>query len=543
MRSFTSYNAPESPIKHAKLSQWYVSGSCAPRNNRFLLTTNLGEMKTDKVYSLIQPETFNFLTEEGNKPYVIRVSGVGEYYFIEEGTNRLFKILGGTDGVNNSIDHLFVVEETSINEPSTEVVLEEPQPLVMSQFIPGPQGERGEQGKQGEQGPRGSMGPQGPKGDKGDTGERGEVGLQGPKGDPGERGLDGQQGETGAKGDKGDRGDPGEIGPVGPRGERGERGEKGEKGEPGAQGIAGPVGKPGPRGPKGDKGKDGKDGARGEKGDIGPKGEQGPQGLQGIQGPKGDKGDKGEPGIKGDQGEPGVTSASYPLKLEQKNLAIDQNYLTKLTEQVGNVAQSSGGGNVDVYVDGNKMVKNLRSINFGEGLNVIKQRRGIGVTVSVDDTLMRLLSPAVGVMYLKNNTSPTVISTINQRQIVAGTFQTGILDKFIKHPTTSSLQYTGPGGRFHAIANFNFYSGSQNTCGFYIGHNKNITSSLDPNADRISESEIYINSASNSAQPVAGTIQTILDLNTNDRVFFIVQNKTASNNITVEFLKYIIRQL
>lgn len=145
----------------------------------------------------------------------------------------------------------------------------------------------------------------------------------------------------------------------------------------------------------------------------------------------------------------------------------------------------------------------------------------------------------VGVLYLKNNSVPTTISTINERVVVAGTMSTGTLYNFVKDTTTNSLKYTGPGGRFHVITTFNFYGGTRNICGFYIGKNTNPSGPLDPNADRISESEVYINSNQVQDQPAAGAIQTILDLNTNDRIFFIVQNKEAIDNITVEFMKFI----
>jgi hypothetical protein len=49
---------------------------------------------------------------------------------------------------------------------------------------------------------------------------------------------------------------------------------------------------------------------------------------------------------------------------------------------------------------------------------------------------------------------------------------------------------------------------------------------------------VYIDCPS-SSKPVAGTIQTVLDLNTDDRLFFIVQNKEAAKDITVEFLKFV----
>jgi hypothetical protein len=149
----------------------------------------------------------------------------------------------------------------------------------------------------------------------------------------------------------------------------------------------------------------------------------------------------------------------------------------------------------------------------------------------------------VGVMFLKNNTTPTPISAINQRKVVEGTIQNGLLFNFIKDPFSNSLKYTGPGGRFHVVCSFNFYEGNQNTCGFYIGHNTNDSTPLDPNDDRISESEIYANSSNPSNQPIAATIQTVLDLNTNDRVFFIVQNKDAATDITVEFMMFTVTAL
>jgi hypothetical protein len=144
----------------------------------------------------------------------------------------------------------------------------------------------------------------------------------------------------------------------------------------------------------------------------------------------------------------------------------------------------------------------------------------------------------VGVIYLKNNTTATTISGINARAVVAGSMQTGELLSFVKDATTNSLKYNGPGGKFHIIATFNFKTNSQNVCGFYIGRSTNSAAPLDANADRISESEIYINSSTSANQPVGGAIQTVLELQSGDRIFFIVQNKTAANAITVEFLKF-----
>ena len=149
----------------------------------------------------------------------------------------------------------------------------------------------------------------------------------------------------------------------------------------------------------------------------------------------------------------------------------------------------------------------------------------------------------VGVMYLKNNTIPTIITAINERKVVTGTMSTGILFNFIKDTSTNSLKYTGPGARFHIIANFSFSGGNRDIYGFYIGKNTNPLSSLDPNADRISESEVYVNSNQANDQPAAGSIQTVLDLNTDDRVFFIVQNRETTADITVEFMKFVVTSI
>ena len=146
-----------------------------------------------------------------------------------------------------------------------------------------------------------------------------------------------------------------------------------------------------------------------------------------------------------------------------------------------------------------------------------------------------------GVIYLKNNDIPTPISIANGRAVASGTMLTSWLVNFEKDASTNSLKYKGTNGRFHALATFSFYSGSQDTCGFYIGVNRNASSPLDPDADRISESEIYVNAGTQSNQPKNGAIQALVQLATDDRIFFIVQNKTKSDDILVEFMKLIVR--
>jgi hypothetical protein len=146
-----------------------------------------------------------------------------------------------------------------------------------------------------------------------------------------------------------------------------------------------------------------------------------------------------------------------------------------------------------------------------------------------------------GVIYLKANTISTPIATTGGRAVASGTMLTSSLVNFEKDASTNSLKYKGTNGRFHAIATFSFFAGSQNTCGFYLGINRDPSSPLDANADRISESEIYTNAGPSSAQPQSGAIQSLVQLNTDDRIFFIVQNQRAATSILVEFMKLVVR--
>lgn len=383
-------------MNYANLSNWYISGKAAPRNNRFLLTRDLGEMKQGSVFNIILSETFQFLTEEGNKPYIVKLNGIGEYCFVEEGTNRLFKIIGGNDKYPdgkeyNIIDKLFVVaSEGVIDDSVAQVIKEEPKQLEAPTpiMLPGLKGDKGEKGDRGERGFIGDRGEKGEKGDKGEPGDIGPQGIQGPKGDTGERGTDGLQGEIGPKGDRGDTGDKGEVGPIGPRG------EKGEKGDTGPQGPIGLSGPPGPRGPRGAKGDRGPSGDKGEAGETGPKGERGAQGIQGTQGAKGDVGPQGPAGVageagsigpKGDTGEPGVVAATFPLKLEKKTLSIESKYLNDLVAHVGkHSAQGGGGGNLIVKHEGSRLTSAAKSINFtGTGISsVSSDGKNINIDIS-----------------------------------------------------------------------------------------------------------------------------------------------------------------
>jgi hypothetical protein len=346
----------------------------------FKTTASIGDLKENTVLA--------YCTEELSREYPqykIKLRGVGEYYFFDEQNLRVICITGGIDKNESIIDALMEFFEPPVVkvEKSKPVLVEQPLPVVSKSV----KGEKGDKGDRGETGPRGMMGPEGPEGPRGpqgiagENGEPGRDGSDGVQGPQGERGEPGPQGERGEKGDRGEQGERGEVGSQGPQGVRGPKGDKGEKGD---QGIPGPQGERGLQGEQGEKGERGEQGLQGSRGEQGI---QGPIGSRGEIGPAGPQGAVGPAGPIGPQGEVGVATAVYPLKLEDKTLSFEQNYITEIVNGIDSkyTAQSGGGGNVDVYVDGNKLVKNLRSINFGDGFLVTKEGRGNKVSVSVDE--------------------------------------------------------------------------------------------------------------------------------------------------------------
>jgi hypothetical protein len=512
--------------------------------------------------------------EDCHSPNILKLGGMGQLFFIDPNGKPL-KI----EADDNQFSAIFeaVVEESTPDMVLTEGEEELPPPRVVSerefkQFRSGLADLLTEiarrAGERGERGPRGFQGIQGDKGDRGDRGEpgaqgergpEGPQGLQGERGETGERGSTGERGQRGEKGDRGEQGNTGAVGPVGPRGEAGPQGAAGAAGRDGARGEKGEKGDPGKDGRNGKDGKNGKDGATGKAGPRGPKGDRGPSGERGAAGPQGNT---------GPSGTSGVVTAKFPLVYDpqEKSIGIDEARLDKILKKImgggkvsaqdmGWLASTGGGGKVAVYHNGTKITPDVRGIDFtGSGVASVTKvggkitvnisgGGGVGATGATGPTGPAGAGVAgnsdVGVAYLKNNAVATVISVVNERAVVAGGLTTGTCFNFQKHSTTNSLQYLGAGGRFHVVASFNFWTQSANdVCGFYIGCNRNISSGLSADADRISESEVYIESR-NQNKPVAGTIQTVLDLNTDDRLFFIVQNRDDAHDITVQFLKFV----
>jgi hypothetical protein len=148
---------------------------------------------------------------------------------------------------------------------------------------------------------------------------------------------------------------------------------------------------------------------------------------------------------------------------------------------------------------------------------------------------------SLGSMYMKNNAVETVISVQGDRYNISGTTEAnGINQRFTHDVATNTLQYVGVQSKvFHVNLTFTISPASNNQkYGIYIGVNKG--GAIDPSADRISESEAYINTPQSGRADAAG-IQALVQLDPNDRVYMIVQNTTSTANVTVEFMNLVIK--
>lgn len=290
--------------------------------------------------------------------------GVAERYFIQQQTNKIIKFVGNSSQIKNIIEEIKPIQikqKSEILQEKTvtpklqiiEKVIIKETPTVSEQII---------KSERGDVGPRGERGSQGPKGD------RGIAGLQGPIGPPGKDGKDGVDGLPGDKGEKGDKGDIGERGIPGKPGAKGPKGDKGDVGEQGPMGFQGP---------------------KGEKGDMGPPGPQGPEGKIGLRGPKGDKGDQGPPGTSP------VIQANYPLVLEDGILSFESDHVSSFLEKFKNqnvqeiinklpaIATPGGGGGTDISLNGQKVIKNVNTINFlGSNITVDRKRKNVDITIT-----------------------------------------------------------------------------------------------------------------------------------------------------------------
>lgn len=313
-------------------------------------------------------------------------SGVTERYFIENNSNKVIKFVGNSSQIKYLFEQLEQpkpiqkISKPIVQKPMVQIV----EKTIVKEIVPqiGSQGFQGEKGDQGVPGPMGQAGPRGPKGDQGVQGEQGEqgiVGPQGPKGNVGEMGPKGERGPKGEKGDKGDQGIPGQQGIQGiqgPEGKQGKQGPEGIPGKDGDQGEVGPQGELGPQGPSGEKG---------DKGDRGPMGPQGPAGPRGEAGPE---------GPAGRDGQSPVIEAEFPLSLEDGVLSFHSEHVSNILNQfknddiqkaidkIGQFSTPGGGGGLDVAYEGDKLLRNVNTINFtGAGVTVTKHRKNIEINI------------------------------------------------------------------------------------------------------------------------------------------------------------------
>ena len=291
---------------------------------------------------------------------VFKFSGIGECYF-SDSNNKIVLF----EGNSNKLKELFTQDLPKIQKIKKEILIESKEKIdaepkaILVETQQGSKGDTGETGERGERGMIGSIGPQGIRGDVGARGETGWTGWPGDRGEPGKDGVDGAKGEPGIIGPKGDTGEQGLHGEIGVAGKDGEQGLQGEPGIRGEQGL---------------------------------QGEPGIRGETGVPGQPGECGIDGKNGERGEPGETGIVSASYPLIYEvtDKQLSLNTSYLDdlnkKISTEISKVSYASGGGgNVDIYLNGKKAVKNVRVINF-KGNAVTLSANGTKVTVDINAT-------------------------------------------------------------------------------------------------------------------------------------------------------------
>ena len=182
----------------------------------------------------------------------------------------------------------------------------------------------------------------------------------------------------------------------------------------------------------------------------------------------------------------------------------------------------------------------LDTVNFSGGSTYLG-----GLTYQSDKSLFvncvgTINTTAIGNMYMKLNTTATDVLISGDRYAMAGTTQSnGVNQKFTHVPANNSMRYDSTIPRlFRVLATFTCLSGNNNIIGIYIGVKRGV--SIDPDADRILESEVYLTTS--GARPDVGAVQALVELNQNDEVYMIVKNTSATNDITIEFLNMVIER-
>jgi hypothetical protein len=210
-----------------------------------------------------------------------------------------------------------------------------------------------------------------------------------------------------------------------------------------------------------------------------------------------------------------IIYSSFVVLATETGIELDALAIIPFESFILDTVNFAGGGN---YVDGI-----LYNDNRSKWINCV------GIINSV----------TLGNMYMKNNAIPTDIIVQNDRYQMAGVTQVNSLNQRFTHDVANNaLQYISTISRVCSIqVGLTFLGATNAVIGFYLGINRGGV--LDPTADRISESEVYV--TANGSRPDNAFFQTLVTLNENDRVYVIVQNKTGTADVTVEFCNLLIQ--
>lgn len=172
----------------------------------------------------------------------------------------------------------------------------------------------------------------------------------------------------------------------------------------------------------------------------------------------------------------------------------------------------------------------LDTVNFSGGGTYLS-----GVSVTDNQTLFVNCkgianSNEVSQYYMNGNATTTTVSATNVPYKVLGTTNSAsITQKFTN--TNNRATYIGSLTRqFLVTATLSLESGTNNQIGCYIGKNGSVSV----------ESEVY-GTTSGTGRAENITIQTLLELSTNDYIEIFVENATAINNILVTDLNVIVK--
>lgn len=194
------------------------------------------------------------------------------------------------------------------------------------------------------------------------------------------------------------------------------------------------------------------------------------------------------------------------------------------------------GATVGINVDASATIPTegyiLDTINFSAGGTYLSG-------VSYTDNKTRFVNSKgientaeIGNLYMLNNATATVISGSGVPTKVLGTTTANAINQKFSH-SDNRLTYTGGLIRdFQVSVTTSLTSGNNNVIGVYVAKNGTI----------ITESEMY-GTTSSAGRAESISCQTILEMEENDYIEIWVENNTATQNITVEYMNVIIKSL